>query len=149
MNLSKEAIQLELLRQRIEDAEFQSGDTYDYLNYTKVNEAQKKQAENFIAKKNAEAEMLKRNLHELIQNSSRHVIEEWVEFHTVYLQKILQENGTDLQAKARLGVARETLQEWEAVRQGNKHYVGINWHFLKDYKAAVRKTTKAWWKFWK
>lgn len=32
--------------------------------------------------------------------------------------------------------------EWEKVAAGEQEYVGINWYFLKDYKADIRKAFK-------
>ena len=84
--------------------------------------------------------------------------EEWINYHTGILQKILDEKATDTNANTRKFVAKNTLQEWEKVRAGEQDYVGINWYFLKDYRASVRtfsepgintKESKSWWQFWK
>jgi hypothetical protein len=88
-------------------------------------------------------------------------IDEWVALHTSILQKIVAEQGTGTMASTRQFVAKNTLQEWEKVRAGEQEYVNINWHYLKDYRANVRKLRgnpgsndsdtegKAWWQFWK
>lgn len=149
MSLSEEALKLEKLRQQIESAEYDSGSSSDYIDRGNPNESQKKQAEELIRKKNAESTELKRQLHELIQNSPRQAIEEWTDFHIAILQTILLERKIDSHAKTRKFVAQQTLEEWQSVRNGSKEYVNINWHFLKDYKERVRKSAKgSWWKIW-
>jgi hypothetical protein len=91
------------------------------------------------------------------------VIEEWVNYHVSFLQKIINANAKDQDAKTRKYVAQETLDKWELVRKGELAYVSINWHFLKEYRAHVRSISekskvsnalaateeKAWWQFWK
>src|SRR5690606_24336061 len=97
--------------------------------------------------------------------------EEWVNWHTAILQKIVDTPGTDALAGTRRNVAKKTLEQWEKVRDGQQTYVNINWYFLKEYKDQVRKIdqpawgggkdqarevsqtaqkdSKAWWQFWK
>jgi hypothetical protein len=160
-----ETIQLETLRQKIEDAEYEAGDRSDYLDRGKPNPSQAKQAQELIGKLNDQSKRLKAELKELIvqvRAQQPQAIEEWVNFHTGILQKILEEKDTDRNATTRRFVAKNTLAEWEKVRAGEQDYVSINWYFLKDYRERVRKigskTTaeykpkpegKAWWQFWK
>jgi len=44
----------------------------------------------------------------------------------------------DTQDKVRLHVAKGTWAEWENVLSRKQVFVRINWHYLKDYKAAVK-----------
>jgi hypothetical protein len=149
MTLSNEATQLEKIRQQIEDAEYESGNMSDYLDYGKPNENEKTQAEERMRIKNAEAAVLKQKLRELVQNTSRQVIEEWVNYHTSILQAILSENPKGANADTRKYVAQTTLEEWQSVLNGSRDYVSINWHFLKDYREKVRKTfNRGWFKLW-
>ena len=151
MPLSSEAIKLEELRQQIEAAQNESGSNADFLDRGNPNPSQKKQAEELIRQKNAEAAALKTQLRSLIQNTPRPIIEEWVQYHTDILQSILSENSKDRNAGARKNVAKETMDKWQAVLNGTKEYVGINWYFLKDYREKVKiasKPIKKGWKFW-
>jgi len=163
-----ETIQLETLRQKIEDSEFEAGDKTDYLSYGKPNAAQAKQTKELIEKLNNESRMARAELKTMldilrIQNSQ--AVEEWVNYHIDLLQKIVEEK-TDAVITPRKNVAKETIQNWEKVRAGEMEYVNINWHFLKDYKASVRTITgksaittdsvaqskpeaKSKWQFWK
>ena len=164
-----ETIQLETLRQKIEDAEFEAGDKTDYLSYGKPSPAQAKQAKELIEKLKSQSKELRANFTQLIattRSQQPQAFEEWVNYHIGMLQKIVDEKSTDKNAPVRRNVARETIQQWEKVRTGEQEYVNINWHFLKDYKAEVRTITggrtqktgnnnqtknneKAWWQFWK
>ena len=151
MTLSSEATKLEELRQQIEAAENESGSNADFLDRGNPNPSQKKQAEELIRQKNAEAAELKTQLHTLIQNTPRAFIEEWVEYHTKILQSIVSENSKDVNAGTRKHVAKQTLESWQAVLNGSKEYVSINWYFLKDYREKVKTAAKPkskGWKFW-
>ena len=163
-----ETIQLETLRQKIEDADYEAGSQSDYLDRGKPNAAQAKQARQLIETLTSQSKTLQVELKKLIddvRSGQPQSLEEWVDLHTGILQKIIDEQDTSTNAKTRKFVARNTLQEWEKVRAGEQDYVGINWYFLKDYRELVRKmdaragiaardTTpekdgKAWWQFWK
>lgn len=164
-----ETIQLETLRQTIEDMEYESGDRANYLDYGKPNPAQAKQARELIEKLNQQSKSARAELKQLIEtvrSQQLQALEEWVNYHIGMLQKIVDEKSTEKNAAARRNVAKETIQNWEKVRAGETEFVNINWYFLKDYKASVRsitgrslKTTesvsqskaesKAWWQFWK
>ena len=164
-----ETIQLETLRQKIEDTEFEAGDKTDYLSYGKPGPAQAKQTKELIEKLKSQSKALRAEFTQLIaatRSQQPQAFGEWVNYHTDMLQKIVDEKSTDKNASARRNVAKETIQQWEKVRAGEQEYVNINWHFLKDYKAEVRKITsgraqkagnnsqtknneKAWWQFWK
>jgi hypothetical protein len=154
-----ETIQLETLRQKIEDAEYEAGSQSDYLDRGNPNPAQAKQAQELINAQNQQSKALKAELKELIarvRSQQPQAIEEWVSVHSGILQKILSEKETGTTAVTRRNVARSILQEWEKVHSGEQEYVSINWYFLKDYKESVRKigknvkrANKAWWQFWK
>ena len=166
--MQAETIQLEMLRQKIEDADYEAGSQSDYLDRGKPNAAQAKQARQLIDTRTSQSKTLKAELKQLIaavRTGQPQALEEWINFHTGILQKIIDEQDTGTNAKPRKLVAKNTLQEWEKVRAGEQDYVGINWYFLKDYRERVRKmdarsgkaateTTperngKAWWQFWK
>ena len=163
-----ETIQLETLRQKIEDSEYEAGDRSDYLSYGKPNPAQAKQAQELIEKLKEDSKAAKAELNQLLGSlraQQPQAVEEWVNYHTGLLQKIIDEK-TEAVITPRKNVAKETLQNWDKVRAGELDYVNINWHFLKDYKASVRTITggsaktagktgqektegKSWFQFWK
>lgn len=154
-------IQLEKLRQRIEEMEYESGDRSDYLDRGKPSAAEAKRAQARIEELNSQSKAFKSELKQLIavvRAEQPQAFEEWINYHTGILQKILDEKATNTNANTRKFVAKNTLQEWEKVRAGEQDYVGINWYFLKDYRASVRtfsepgintKESKSWWQFWK
>jgi len=156
-----ETIQLEALRQTIEDAEFEAGSQSDYLDRGGPNAAQAKRAQQMIKDLDSQSKASKEEFHHLIttvRSQQPQAIEEWVNFHIGILQKITEENVTDAHTATRRNIAKSTLQEWENVRAGKQDYVPINWYFLKDYKASVRllnsgspkkANIRAWWQFWK
>lgn len=156
-----ETTRLEKLRQKIEDVEYESGDRADYLDRGRPNADEAKRAPARIDELNSQSRALKAELKQLIaavRTEQPQAFEEWINYHTGILHKIADEKGTDTNAKTRGLVARNTLQEWEKVRAGEQDYVGINWYFLKDYKASVRafrepgikaRENKSWWQFWK
>jgi len=164
-----ESIQLETLRQSIEDAEFEVGDKTDYLSYGKPNPKQAQQTKELIENLKSQSKTLREEFKQRIATvraQQPQALEEWVNFHTDILQKVMEETKMGAEAVARRNVAKETIQNWEKVRAGELDYVSINWHFLKDYKASVRtitgknvKTTegvaqsksetKSKWQFWK
>ena len=156
-----EAIQLEKLRQKIEDSEFEAGNQSDFLDRGKPNAAQTKRAQELIAQLNDQTETAKAELRQTIATfraQQPQALEEWVDFHVDILRKIVDEKATGTNAVTRRNVAKTTLQEWEKVRAGQQDYVRINWYFLTDYKESVRKLNgastgktgdKSWWQFWK
>jgi hypothetical protein len=166
-----ETIQLETLRQKIEDVDYESGSKSDYLDRMRPKPSEAKQVQEAMDKLNEESKALKTEFKELltsIRSQQPQAIEEWVEFHTSILQRILEEKDTDRMAATRRFVAKNTLAEWEKVRLGEQDYVSINWYFLKDYREGVRPIGtprisqgnakieeqrrhegKAWWQFWK
>ncbi|HET6597930.1 MAG TPA: hypothetical protein VFG81_20060 [Anaerolineales bacterium] len=156
-----ETIQLETLRQKIEDSEFEAGNQSDYLDRGKPNAAQAKRAQELIEELNRQTEASKAELRQFITNvrsQQPQALEEWINFHVGILQEITNEKATGVHAVTRRNVAKGTIQEWENVRAGQQDFVRINWHFLKDYKERVRKLNntgakrsdgKAWWQFWK
>ena len=163
-----ETIQLETLRQKIEDSEYEAGDRSDYLSYGKPNPAQAKQAQELIEKLKVESKATRAELKQLLGSlraQQPQAVEEWINYHAGLLQKIIDEK-TEAVITPRKNVAKETLQNWDRVRAGELDYVNINWHFLKDYKASVRTITggsaktagktgqektegKSWFQFWK
>ncbi len=137
----QETIQIEKLRQQIEDAGYESGSQSDYLDRGNPNKQQAQNAREYMARLDSTSRTLKVELHELLLTFRRQkpqVLEEWVKLHRDILQKILAETGSGTNAKVRQNVARTTLQAWEKVLAGEQDYVGINWSYLKDYKAEVR-----------
>lgn len=164
-----ETIQLETLRQKIEDVNYESGDRANYLDYGKPHAAEAKKTQEYIKQLDSQAKALRAELKQLIasvRSQQPQAFEEWINYHIGMLQKIIDEKTEGANARTRKFVAKQTLEEWEKVRAGEQEYVNINWNFLKDYKASVRtitgrslKTTnstsqsksesKAWWQFWK
>jgi hypothetical protein len=160
-----ETLQLERLRQQIEDAEYESGSQSDFLDRGKPNAKQAQQARDLMNRMDAQSRELKAQLHELLtrlRTEKPEAVTEWVDFHKALLKKIIAENISDANSRTRNFVAQQTLQAWEKVQAGEQFHVNINWHFLKDYKAEVKKlgtnksTThkseqpaqKPWWKIW-
>ena len=145
----KETIALEMLRQKIGDAEFTAGDRSDYIDYGRPNASELKAAQETIARKMSEAAELKKELHMLIEQTPKDALEEWVNWHKNVLQEILREESTDTNGKTRIFTARNTLTEWDKVLTREQDYVGINWYYLKDYKEKAEKQFKgSWLKFW-
>ena len=159
----EETIQLEMLRQKIEDSDYEAGSQSDYLDRGRPTPVQAKKANELISELKRQGQASRAELKQLIstvRSQRPEALEEWINFHIGILQKIGDEKTMDAEAVARRNVAKSTLQEWEKIRAGEMEYVSINWHFLKDYKASVRTITngsaghgkaesKAWWQFWK
>jgi hypothetical protein len=140
----RETIQLETLRQKIEDAEIESGGQSDYLDRGKPNAGQAKRAQDMIDKLNDQINVSKMELSKLIamvRLQSPQAINEWVNFHTDILQKIINEAPTMKNAKVRENLAKGALQQWRKVLNGEQDYVRINWYFLKDYRESAKKIT--------
>ena len=148
----EETARLEQLRQKIEEAEFTIGDQSDYLDLGKPNASQAKAAKENIARAQVKSAELQAQLHEMILTLRREkpqALEEWVQYHRSILERIIAEPTSNTHTRVRQNVARETLQAWDKVLAGEQEYVNINWHYLKDYKAEVKKSGgKPWWKFW-
>lgn len=139
--MKKETIELETLRQQIEDAEFEAGSQSDYIDYGKPNEQQKKKAKEIIAQMMQKSSELKIQLREKIVTVRRdnpQAFEEWIKVHKDFLERIIREKD----AGARINLAKATLNKWGKVSAGELEYVDINWHFLKDYKTEIRKAFK-------
>lgn len=170
----KETVQLEKMRQKIEDLNFQSGDRANFIDYGKPNPAQLKEAQETIKRLDVEAKTTQAELKQMLDTLRKQqpqVIEEWVKYHVSLLDLIVAENSTDRNAGTRKYMAKESIANWEKVRSGEVGYVGINESFLKDYKLHVcsinensqigepikatkthspaKPKGKAWWQFWK
>lgn len=165
----KETIQLETLRQKIEDALTEGANQSEMRDRSKLSPAEAKKVQASINQLDSQAKEFKAELKQLIadvQSQQPQAFDEWVNYHMGMLQKILDEKDTGPNAGPRRLVAKQTVEEWEKVRAGVVEYVNINWYFLKDYKAEVRTITggrgnmtvssnqrktegKAWWQFWK
>jgi hypothetical protein len=172
-----ETVQLEKLRQKIEDLREQSGDRANYIDYGKPSHAQLKEAQATLKKLDVEIKAgqaeLKQSL-DTLRAQQPQVIEEWVKYHVSLLEKVIGDPSTDRDAGTRKYVAKETIEEWNKLLAGQTDYVNINGHFLKAYKNHVRSFSersqigeafqptsgqaasnqaaskdKAWWQFWK
>ncbi|MBL0346243.1 hypothetical protein [Candidatus Villigracilis affinis] len=89
-----ETIQLETLRQKIEDSEYEAGDRSDYLSYGKPNPAQAKQAQELIEKLKEDSKAARAELNQLLGSlraQQPQAVEEWVNYHAGLLQKIIDE----------------------------------------------------------
>lgn len=164
-----DAVQLETLRQKIEDALYESAMKSEMLDRGKPSAAETKKTRETINQLDSQAKALKEELKQTIAATclqNPQAFEEWIDYHLGMLQKIVDEKSTEKNAAVRRNVAKGTIQEWEKVRAGEQEYVNINWYFLKDYKAGVRSIArggpkkfsdtggsktedKAWWQFWK
>lgn len=164
-----EAIQLETLRQNIEDVLYESAMGSEMLDRGKPSPAEAKKTREYVNQLDSQAKALKDEFNHMIAATrlqNPQAFEEWIDYHIGMLQKILDEKSTEKNAVVRRNVAKGTIQEWEKVRAGEQEYVNINWYFLKDYRAEVRNITggsakktvsasqtktegKAWWQFWK
>lgn len=137
--MHKTAIELERLRQKIEKAQTESGNTSDFMDRGKSNAKELKTAQEFMAKKNLEINELLKEFDKLLASAPKQAVEEWVNWHKGFLKNILNENSTDKNAKTRLFVAKQTMEEWGKVANGTHKHIHINGHFLKDYKERVIK----------
>jgi hypothetical protein len=156
--MQPDALQLETLRQKIEDVLYESANQSDYLDRGKPNPSQAKKAQKLMTELNDQGRQLQAELKQQIastRSKNPQAIDEWVDYHVGILQKILDEKTTAVLTPRKV-VAKETNQNWEKVRAGEIDYVNINWHYLKDYKESVgtmgRTSTSdgnAWWQFWK
>jgi len=132
--MRQEVAKLEILRQRIEQAEFEAGDASDFIDRGRPSPEQLKQAQNLISQKEEEVKVLMSDLHILLANCPQDILDEWVTWHKVFLRPILDE----LHDKVRVHIAKQTWGEWENVALRKQEFVRINWHFLKDYKESVK-----------
>jgi hypothetical protein len=129
---------------------------------SKLSPAEARKVQESITKLDSQAKALQEELKQLtasVRSQNPQAFEEWVNYHTGILQKILDEKSTDKMAPPRRLVAQQTMEQWEKVRAGEQEYISINWYFLKDYKAEVRSITggvkpasekkkgKSWWPF--
>ena len=164
-----ETIQLETVRQKIEDTYEASVAQSEMLDRGMVDRGKEKETREFVNRHNNQAKALKDELKQLIsatRSQNPQAFEEWIDYHIAMLQKIAEENTAGDKARLRRSVAKQTILEWEKVRAGEQDYVNINGHYLKDYRANVRKIKggrtatvdksgpgktdgKAWWQFWK
>ena len=162
-----ETIQLETVRQKIEDTYAASVDQSEMLDRGMLKGAKEKEAREFVNQHNNQAKALKEELKQLIaatRSQNPQAFEEWINYHIAMLQKIADENTSGDKARIRRSVAKTTIAEWEKVRSGDQDYVNINDYYLPDYRVDVRKITgrstrvardatkaegKAWWQFWK
>jgi hypothetical protein len=127
----QETIQLEKLRQGIEDAEYEAGNQSDYIDRGRPNEGQARSAREQIARMVSKSNKLKSELHELIlvvHRDKPQALEEWVKLHKDILGRILAEKETDSNTRIRHNLAREALQAWEKVLARKQEFVSINWH---------------------
>ena len=138
----KETYALEILRQKIEKAEFEAGDSSDFIDRGNPNQRQLEAAQQLIAKKMSEAAVYKKELHEFLEQCSKESVVEWVNWHKNILKEILLKPVLNSNDKTRAFTARNTLTDWEKVLTREKDYVNINWYFLKDYKEKAEKEFK-------
>jgi len=142
--MQSEAIQLETLRQKIEDALYESAMNTEMLERGAAGSDREKKRES-VTRLDSQAKALKEELKGLLsrlRSQNPQAVQEWVNYHIAMLQKIVDEKSTEKNAAVRRGVAKGTIQEWEKVRAGEQEYVNINWYFLKDYKEGVRNIGK-------
>jgi len=136
--MHKTVLEIKRLRQKIEAAQAETGNTADYIDRGKPNPEELKTAQEFIANKDKEIKELMMEFNALLAAMPKEAIYEWVNWHKEILQNILAENGAN---KTRLFVAKQALEEWEQIAAGNHKHIHINGHFLKDYKEKVIQET--------
>ena len=164
-----ETIQLETVRQKIEDTYAASVDQSEMLDRGMLKGAKEKEAREFVNQHNNQAKALKEELKQLsaaTRSQNPQAFAEWIQYHIAMLKKIADENTAGDKARLRRSVAKTTIAEWEKVRAGEQEYININGYYLEDYRAEVRNITgrssrktvsattaktesKAWWQFWK
>lgn len=165
-----ETIQLEKLRQKIEDALYEGAMQSEMRDRMKLSPAEAKKVQDAIKGHDSQAKTLQAEFKQLIadmRSQQPQAFDEWINYHLGILQRILDEKGSGTNAGPRRLVAKQTVEQWEKVRAGELEHVSINWYFLKDYKAEVRtitgmktpansaqkssekKSGKSWWPFGK
>jgi hypothetical protein len=77
---------------------------------------------------------------ETLGESDPRVVKAWAVTHQAVCREILEGiEGTELDQEVQRFVARETLENWEKVRQGLSFYVSINRFTLKGYEEKYEK----------
>lgn len=131
------AWELEAQRQRIEAAEQEAASLSDWFDRGGSGAAGRERMEAMTE----QAEGMKRELAARlarVREREPEAVAEWVDWHVRELRQIVAEPVKESTGAARRLVAAETLGSWEAVRRGERSYVGINWYYLADHQQAMR-----------
>jgi hypothetical protein len=131
------AWELEAQRQRIEAAEQEAASLSDWFDRGGSGAAGRERMEAMTA----QAEGMKRELTARlarVREGEPEAVAEWVDWHVRPLREIAAEPVEESMGAARRLVAEETLGGWEAVRRGERSYVGTNWYYLADHQEAMR-----------
>lgn len=143
MILLPETVALETLRQSIEAALQESGNLADYLDRGRPDAAQRRKAQQQMNELTSRAAAWRQDLARMVAAArAEHLpaFEQWIALHQDALRRIvLAEPAGDPTTKTRRMLAAGAVHEWECVRQGSQSYVGINWYFLADHQAAMRR----------
>jgi len=150
-----ETLQLEEMRQQIEDLEEAIRKNTDYIDHGLPAEKQSRK----VMKMKEQSKQAKANLRCAIDATRKEKPEafnEWINFHKDILERILTEPKTKDNSQ-RLFMARLVWDNWEKVVSGEKEYVSVGLFSLGDYDTEARKLVpqkaqkenKSWWQFWK
>jgi hypothetical protein len=139
--MNPDAIRLEKLRQQVQASEFLGSYAYGYLDRGNPNEEQQREAEESIQtyqQWRAEGLQQLRALLAALRATAPDAIEEWARWHMSICERVIGaagQGGPD--ADVRLYEARQTLDEWRKVLDGEQDYVSISDYFLSDYNEEV------------
>lgn len=132
--------QLETAWREIEELQKKIGSAGDYLDRGRPGPADKANAEAFIRENKPKAQTLEAELEATLQTyraNQPEIVTIWVQAHLDTLAEIIAATKADKTAlkenKTRLYIAKKTVDEWQAVRQGQQAYFSINTYFMPDY----------------
>jgi hypothetical protein len=161
--LSPEALQLEGLRQQIQDLQEEINKEIGIVDHGRPEPKPTPKVKK-LQEQSRQARAQLRAALESVRRSKPEAITEWINYHKGFLEHIRAETSTEMNADTRRNFAGFCLQQWEKVAAGEQEFVYINEHFLKDYNTEVRnrapkisapqvaepqKAGKSWWQFWK
>lgn len=156
--MSPAAIQLEELRQQIQELEWEISQHTDYVDHGRPDPKPSRRVLK-LREQSQQARARLRAAIELVRREKPEAFTEWVNYHKDILKRIRAETSTEQNADTRRNMAGFALEQWEKVATGEQEFVYINQHFLKDYSTVVSKVArqnptsieanKPWWQFWK
>ena len=153
--MNEQALQLEAIRQELDDLGSAVGSLYDYLDRGHPNEREEREALARIAEYEQAAAESRAQLSKLLARlriAAPDAVEEWVRWHIGFCERVIAETagagpnpgGYVSDAQVSNYVARETLAEWQKVLAGTEDYVRINSYFLWDYRKEVVAAVEGW-----
>jgi len=150
-----ETLQLEEMRQQIEDLEEQIQKHTDYIDHGLPAQRQSRKVMK-MREQSKQARAKLRSAIDKLRAEKPEAFDEWINFHKHMLERILAEPKTDKNVQ-RLLIASVVLSNWERVIAGTEEYVHVGAFLLEDYHTAARKLipqqvpkhNRNWWQFWK